>query len=169
MTEAIRSKKSVTGKRWQFNGKLTIRKRGRDYMKRRYLLSTPWFGIYLHHILLPDQDRGPHDHPWNMRTFILKGWYVEEVFTFGVPLGEHNQIVASENRLKVLAKPRQHRRFSLMKLTTDQLHRITQLSRGGAWTLCLVGRRQREWGFLVPDEGWVVWHEETNRGEEVYG
>lgn len=153
---------SVTGKRWSFMSNLMIKKKGRDYMWRKYLISTPYFGIYLHHIMLPDQDRGPHDHPWNFWTFVLKGWYEERVTTLGSPAVEGRWI--SPGHLTVA---RRHRRFSLRRLKVNQLHKVTELSRGGAWTLCFVGRRQREWGFLV-GERWIRWDLETNRGDEVF-
>jgi hypothetical protein len=38
---------------------------GRKPLMIRYiLLSTPWFGVYLHHLLRSDYDRAFHDHPW---------------------------------------------------------------------------------------------------------
>ncbi|WP_282352067.1 hypothetical protein [Pseudomonas sp. PS01303] len=37
----------------------------------------PW-SFRVHHIMRPDEDRDLHDHPWNARTIILRGWYTEE-------------------------------------------------------------------------------------------
>lgn len=65
---------------------------GELYMERFWLFNPypdsgasgadrkPWrfpISIRIHHIVLPDQDRHLHDHPWNARTFILRGWYRE--------------------------------------------------------------------------------------------
>lgn len=40
--------------------------------ERRFKWS-PW-SIRIHHIMRPDADRDLHDHPWNARTVILRGW-----------------------------------------------------------------------------------------------
>jgi hypothetical protein len=47
------------------------------YLIRYNLLSTPWFGIKLHKILISDE-ACEHDHPWSFVSFILKGGYVEQ-------------------------------------------------------------------------------------------
>ena len=32
----------------------------------------------IHEIMRPDSSRDHHDHPWDARTYILKGWYIEQ-------------------------------------------------------------------------------------------
>jgi hypothetical protein len=117
-----------------------------DYM-RRYWLFNPyppassgksnWFpiSIRLHHIRRPDQDRHLHDHPWNARTFILRGGYVE-----------------------VREDGEKHYRWagSTTALRFGEYHRIVQVSSGGAWTLFVTGKYQGTWGFLV-DGAKVQW------------
>lgn len=66
---------------------------GADVYMYRYWLFNPYpaSGIYekhgiwnylpsirLHKIMREDRDRDLHDHPWNARTFILRGFYIEE-------------------------------------------------------------------------------------------
>ena len=52
---------------------------GKRYLTRWYLgafLGKHWL---LHHIHVPDPDRGLHSHPWKHAwSFILKGWYCEQ-------------------------------------------------------------------------------------------
>ena len=48
------------------------------HFQRWRILWTPWFAIYIHRILKSDEDKHPHNHPWNFRTFILSGSYTEE-------------------------------------------------------------------------------------------
>jgi len=62
---------------------------GELYMERYWLFNPyhetdglkmfSWFplSIRVHKILKKDADEHLHDHPWNARTFILKGNYVE--------------------------------------------------------------------------------------------
>lgn len=119
-----------------------IVKDGNTYMERFWLFNPyesvhgqqmgsryrwfPW-NIRVHHIKIPDQDRHLHDHPWNARTFILRGGYVEERRngTYLRPTG------------------------ATAKLNFGEFHRITNLQPGGAWTLFCSGPYHGTWGFLV--------------------
>jgi hypothetical protein len=51
---------------------------GNPMMERWRLLQTPWLGIYVHFIHREDLDPIPHDHPWQFRSFVLRGGYNEE-------------------------------------------------------------------------------------------
>lgn len=117
---------------------------GRLYMRRWWLMPrwflkesskgvlTPraWlpFSIRLHHIVLPDADMHLHDHPFNFRTFVLRGWYAEENI-FG------NAFVLESGRTA--------------RRAANEFHRIADVSSGGVWTLFFMGRRVNDWGFLV--------------------
>lgn len=119
-----------------------IEKDGDVYMERYWLFNSyergptqqerskyPWFpwNIRIHHICRPDQDRHLHDHPWNARTFILKGYYDEER--------------VDGCRLRVSG--------TTAKIRFGEYHRIFLVSKGGPWTLFITGPYQGTWGFLV--------------------
>jgi hypothetical protein len=92
--------------------------------------------VRIHHIMRADQDRDHHDHPWNARTIILKGYYIEE---------------------------REGQRFDRIpgdtaRLNFGQYHRIAEVSVGGVWTLFICGKKRGTWGFLV-DGAKVPWRE----------
>lgn len=89
-----------------------------------------WFplSIRLHHICLPDVGRDLHDHPWNARTFILKGWYVE-----------HREDGRAHLRPAGTTTTLRHGEF----------HRITEVSPGGCVTLFVTFRYKGPWGFKV--------------------
>lgn len=127
-----------------------IVKDGLVYMERYWLFNAyesvdgqqldsklkwfPW-SLRIHWIRLPDQDRHLHDHPWNARTIILKGGYVEErlndnPFFFDTEEFERNP-------------------GSTAKLGFGEYHRITRIPDSGAWTLFISGPYQGTWGFLV--------------------
>ena len=93
--------------------------------KRRF----EWFplSIRIHRINVPDKDRHLHDHPWNARTFILQGSYVEE----------------REDREHV------RRAGTTAALAFGEYHRITEVSDGGVYTLFVTGKYRGTWGFLV--------------------
>ena len=106
---------------------------GRDdidvYMKRWKLLRTPWFNIYLHEFIRGDVDNCLHDHPWRFVTLILAGGYVEHL-----PDGKQRHRPAGS----FLYRPAKWR------------HRVET---AGAWSLVVVGRRMRPWGFFTT-RGW---------------
>ncbi|MND20250.1 hypothetical protein D3C87_1254410 [compost metagenome] len=89
-----------------------------------------WFpiSVRIHWIRRKDDDRDLHDHPWNARTIILKGWYNE---------------VREDNR--------RYFRYSscTAKLKFGEYHRITSVAPEGAWTLFITGKYRGTWGFLV--------------------
>jgi len=92
--------------------------------------------VRIHHIRRPDQDRDHHDHPWNARTIILKGWYCEERgdrFTYRVP-------------------------GNTATLRFGEYHRIDEVSPGGVWTLFITGRKRGTWGFRVDGQK-VPWRQ----------
>jgi hypothetical protein len=107
------------------------------YLRRYRLVETPWFGIFLHKILLADGDRDLHDHPWHFATVIVRGGYCEEV-------------EAAAGRLQ-----RRWRAGSVHGVRATDCHSIRSLLRVPTWTLVVVGRRRREWGFAT-GEGWVA-------------
>jgi hypothetical protein len=119
---------------------LHIVKDGVTYMERYWLVNPydsvtrktkhTWFPLSLriHHIMQPDQDRDLHDHPWNARTFILRGWYIEE---------RENGHWAVRTRGETA------------RLDFGEYHRITEVSDGGVWTLFVTSKFQGVWGFKV--------------------
>jgi hypothetical protein len=114
---------------------------GTLYLWRLRVLETPWFGVKLHWIRGADDDRALHDHPWWFVSFVLWGSYEEIVPKTGQPL------FCGADRRRV--------RWFNRKKATD-LHRIVQVSRGGAWTLVVNGPYQRKWGFQTR-YGWTPW------------
>lgn len=112
------------------------------YMERYWLFNPypvdssgkgNWFpiSIRLHRIVLPDQDRHMHDHPWNARTFILRGWYDE------IRQEPHGRSM------------RMRKAGDTVALKFGEYHRITDISDGGVWTLFVTGKYRGTWGFLV--------------------
>lgn len=134
------------------------------YMNRYWLLNAYGAGNYcrwlpsirVHHILRRDSDsHHKHDHPWDARTVILKGYYRESRITeyghykAGPYAGRYFEVLEESHRGRGDTSP----------LPFGDYHSITQVPDGGAWTLFITfGRHKGTWGFLV--EGVKVpWHE----------
>ncbi|WP_323026554.1 hypothetical protein [Castellaniella sp.] len=112
------------GRWWLFNPYETAdgQRPARGWLRR--LLPS----VRIHHIQRPDEDRHLHDHPWNARTVVLRGWYVE-----------------------VREDGRHHLRYAgtTARLRFGEFHRITHVAPDGVWTLFITWRYRGAWGFLV--------------------
>lgn len=102
--------------------------------------------IRIHRIMREDRDRHMHDHPWDARTIILRGWYTE--LRPCEPSADCDYIDDFYNR----------KAGDTATLKFGEFHRITQVSQGGVWTLFITWRKQDTWGFNV-DGKKVPWRE----------
>lgn len=120
--------------------------------------------IRVHHIMRPDNDRHLHDHPWNARTVVLRGWYTEERPWFSLSDGE----AATADGAAVLDGEDRavfHRVSGYTgRLLFGQYHRISAVSSGGVWTLFFTWRKRGTWGFDVDGEK-VPWRQYLNVSE----
>lgn len=102
--------------------------------------------VRIHWIMRPDQDRDLHDHPWNARTIVLKGWYAEER-PIASPVPGMSATVLSQRDAGYTGR-----------LLFEQYHRIAAVSPGGVMTMFFTWRKRGTWGFLV-DGKKVPWRE----------
>lgn len=109
------------------------------YLERWTLFECFLFSIYLHKFSGDDWNIDSHDHPKRFVSIGLKGSYLEEVYEEG------------ELKSQKLWKAPWIRTFP-----ADHCHRICAKETGGAWTLVIVGRVVRKWGFWM-NGIWVPW------------
>jgi len=139
MEEAVKDAKPLRGNRsrwWAIGDTFEVPdldRPSRNYLWRLRLVQTPWFGIYLHRFDTPDSRPTLHDHPWPFLSLLIRGSYSE----------------VTDYR-----KPPHHVRCLNVK-GKRSLHYISELHRPVVWSLVLVGRRSREWGYLDPDGTWT--------------
>ena len=95
--------------------------------------------IRIHHILREDRAAHLHDHPWDARTIILDGWYIER---------RRDVDLTAEFGFDVDVM---HRRQpgDTAALTTADFHHIDIVSPGGVWTMFITWADVGSWGFLV--------------------
>jgi hypothetical protein len=122
---------------------------GKPYLHRYYVASrggdTDGPSIYIHRIVSSDPE-GLHDHPWDARSVILFGRYIELRAGGAVRIleaGDVNVIAAAD------------------------FHRILIEPGREAWTLFFHGPRQKEWGFL--DERTGAYREMLGRTRDKIG
>lgn len=112
---------------WVFNP--TPAKNNGDGRRFKWLPS-----IRIHHILRGDHERHQHNHPWDARTIILKGSYLEKR-TYCL----YNRYAGDTASIKA-----------------NDFHTIDSVSPGGVWTLFITWRWRHTWGFQTK-HGFVPW------------
>lgn len=108
-----------------FLRKEIISKKGELHF-RRWGIDAFIFGIYIHQIYKPDEDKHLHDHPWDYISFCLKGSFMEE--------GEkYVSIIKSGS-------------FIIRK--ANKFHKIKEVIEPST-TLFITTSRRRRWGYNV--------------------
>lgn len=132
---------------WLFNG---YAKDSNDVERAPW----PWLpSVRVHHILRADDDEHMHDHPWNARTILLRGHYVEEKPASGDDVRDFRGAYYDDWR-RVFTRERGH----TGRVLFEQWHRITSVSEGGVYTLWFTWQYRGTWGFLV-DGKKVPWRQ----------
>lgn len=135
------------GPKWAFMERFTVYglETGEPYLKRLRVISTPWFGIFLHHILSSDPGIDPHNHPWDFVSLILRGGYEEHNYT------SHTTMLGGYKvHWNIWIKERRPGRFHFRR--ANDRHMVVLEEGKTAWTLVLHFRRKNEWGFwTLPD------------------
>lgn len=110
-----------------------------DFFTKHHIHGLP-FPVVLHHFSAPDRG-DPHNHPFEFRTHILHGVYVEEVFS------------QNGTRTTIRRQPGESH-----EVKADCIHRIIELPVGDCYTLMLpLGPKVQEPGFFqFRDDG--VYH-----------
>jgi hypothetical protein len=103
------------------------------YLTRWRVVQTPWGGFYVHRYTGPDPRKTLHDHPWRFLSVVLRGGYVERRL---------NPVTMQVNEAHTI------RRYN--RVRANDAHSIVELHRTPTWTVLLVGRRLRTWGYLEP-------------------
>lgn len=132
------------------------------FLDRWGLSVRGWFGVYVHRIVDEDPGVDLHDHPWPFATVILWGGYAEEVAEAReapmlARIAEATRELIADDALPGDEIPnlprgiqREWRRGTVHRMPLTHVHRITSCA-PHTWTLVLVGRKSRSWGFYQSD------------------
>lgn len=129
------------------------------YLRRFYFFKRSAFfltltggryeGLYLHHVMRPDEDQHLHDHPWDFSALIVAGGYQEDI-----PNLEHGKTWKHGGSLLI----RVWGPLSFRSSRAEQLHRISADHFKKTWTIFLAGPKRRVWGFET-ENGWMPYDE----------
>lgn len=87
----------------------------------------------LHQFTGPDKG-GPHDHPYDFTTYILKGGYKERIYDL--------QPDGTYETLEIFREP-----GTSFEVTAFTIHELIELPEGVCWTIVTPGPKVREPGF----------------------
>jgi hypothetical protein len=105
---------------------------------------------YVHRFVADDWSLDFHDHPKRFLSIGLWGSYAEE----------RPGPVASQPRRKFYRAP------WVRTFPAHHVHRLILISRV-CWTLVVVLRTERPWGFVTPDGRWIDWRAYVEPGSEA--
>lgn len=105
-------------------------------------------GLRLHIIKGSDSARNFHNHPYNFKSLLIKGSYIEHT--------------PDDCRI--------YRRGQINSKTTEDWHRLT-LNKGHVWSLIWCGPRKQDWGFWSGIQGdpFISWREYSESKEQSRG
>lgn len=114
------------------------------YLVRWTLLKLPGRrGVYLHHFVGDDWSLDLHDHPKRFISIGLWGKYLEHVPVVALPYA-------------TCTMSRRYRAPWIRTFPAEHIHRITLIAGKPCWTLVIVLKTVRPWGFW--HEGrWIPW------------
>lgn len=134
---------------------------GKPYLRRYVITRNKWFRIFIHEILMSDEDEEMHDHPWDFTTFLLSGGYVEEIPRGNYISKKYREKGMNEEMPLSELKTRTYRpRFSIIRHRAEDFHRI-ELEKP-VWTLFFAGNKRRQWGFMT-ENGWEYYRSFLDR------
>ena len=121
----------------------TVTQGGIIYLQRWYIVPrNDVMNLYLHRFMHSDEDRAPHDHRGDSRSWVLDGEYVEHIyFDDGRP----------NYRRAVKAGDSVARKATM-------LHRVELVDAKPVISLFSIGPIVRDWGFRCP-RGWIPWQD----------
>jgi hypothetical protein len=121
------------------------------YLIRYTLMTTPWFSIKIHKILLSD-DACLHDHPWSFLSIVLKNGYKEYHHRNGhafTSFKNDGTYTLNETVYKHIKAP------AILYRKANWAHRLVVDK--PATTLVITFKKTRQWGFFTPS-GWIKWY-----------
>lgn len=111
-------------------------------------------GVYLHHFVGDDWSLDLHDHPKRFVSIGLWGRYVEHTPRLKfIPGGDPNGIVPNS---RLATWKRVYRAPWIRTFPAEHVHRITLIDKRPCWTLVIVLKAVRPWGFWHRGQ-WIPW------------
>lgn len=111
-------------------------KSGELHFQRFGIIETKWFGLYIHRIYKEDKDLHLHSHPWNFKTIVLNGMYIERYLGRDV-FNDPQEFTRVRGRLSYASGDRNY------------YHKILEIVRGPVTTLFFTYGQHGPWYYNV--------------------
>jgi len=133
------------------------------FLVRYILFKSKSFSIYIHRFLHSDAD-APHDHPWNFYTYVVENGYQEYFYDLNKPQIKDNKFV-SYWTMHINSR----KEGSLAYRKATDVHRVVLPKayslneiKEAPLTICLMLKRQRNWGYWRDGCYFIDWREYLN-------
>jgi hypothetical protein len=128
----------------------------------RYIVYLGGLCVRLHKFWRGDDDRAPHDHPWNFWTFPLCSY--KELVEYKRVTAYPYDPVKGRRRFerRWLREVQEVKAFRLHRRPAKYRHIVLGRADGSSkpfWTLVVAGRVRNKWGFFPQPERFVPWRE----------
>lgn len=123
------------------------------YLRRFYVYRGKDTHYFIHYIRRSDNDRDPHDHPWDFSSYMIAGGYTEQIAfrSGGSPTKSYTRALKPGQKIFNQA---------------EHTHKVSLPLGQTAWTFVAAGNARRVWGFLT-ENGWVDWRTYLNIPDET--
>lgn len=113
------------------------------FFEKFHVVGAPFDAVF--HRFTGVEHGFPHDHPFPFQSHVLKGSYVEEIYTLD---GKVTRVTRKAG--------------DCFQVPAGRIHKIVELPEGECWTLMLPGEREQVSGFYEFQDGGKILHRRWN-------
>jgi hypothetical protein len=125
-------------------------KEGELHFQRFALIETSRFSIYIHKIFKADQDLHLHSHPWNFKSIILRGSYIEE----SLAVDEKGKTRSEFNTKKPFTASSMTKFGEKDYFVNKCFHKIKCILKGPVYSLFFAYGKKERWNYFVNGYIW---------------
>lgn len=118
------------------------------WIRKFILWITGYDDVRIHWIAIPDEDRFLHNHPFDYRTFVMKGWYLEQHTSDNECKDKGFDAIAVSSTVM-------REKGTTATGDVNKFHRVLKMSEGGVYTLFFMKNDTNDWGFSIPEHGYM--------------
>lgn len=115
-----------------------------DIFQKYHIRNLPFYAVIHYFKEAEPLDARAHNHPFSFVTHILKGWYIERIWSKKLTMS--GNIVWRYKDVK-------RRSGRAYRVKDTHIHQIIDMSPEGCYTIMLPEKHSRNWGFYTMPEG----------------
>lgn len=144
------------------------------YLVRYIVFKSKYMCVYIHRFLRSDAD-DPHDHPWNFFTYVISGGYkeifynrkrsVKAMFDYSIDaIPYFKSFWTDRENIRLPGSIAYRRATDIHKVVVEKQLELEftgkispedkKIIEQAPYTICIMGKRRREWGFWQRERGY---------------